>query len=56
MKQKRATKEACSHYWIIEPAAGRVSEGTCRFCGERRQFANSLAMDLLGHTVPSEIK
>jgi hypothetical protein len=33
----------CCHHWIIEPADGPVSLGTCRFCHESREFKNSIA-------------
>lgn len=32
--------EICSHYWLIEPALGQYSDGTCRECGERKVFTN----------------
>ena len=32
----------CCHHWIIEPADGPVSMGTCRFCHESRAFKNSV--------------
>ncbi len=37
-----ATQEqsACLHHWVVDPPAGRVSKGTCRSCGEERDFAN----------------
>ena len=31
----------CTHHWLIETAAGPVSKGMCRFCGEEREFSNS---------------
>ena len=31
----------CAHHWLIETAAGPVSKGVCRLCGEERQFTNS---------------
>jgi hypothetical protein len=31
----------CVHVWDILPAAGPTSQGTCRVCGETREFANS---------------
>jgi hypothetical protein len=36
-----AVKADCSHHWVIEPPNGAVSAGTCRMCGERREFRNS---------------
>ncbi len=32
--------ETCRHYWVIEPALGQYSEGTCRECGEQKTFTN----------------
>ena len=32
----------CRHYWIIQPASGPVSPGVCQFCGENREFKNSV--------------
>ena len=30
-----------SHWWEIESPNGATSIGICRYCGERRQFANT---------------
>ena len=30
----------CAHYWVIEPANGPVSRGTCQNCLEVRDFKN----------------
>ena len=37
-----ATQElsGCQHHWLIERPAGPVSKGTCRSCGEARDFLN----------------
>ncbi len=35
-------KEECSHYWIIEIASGPESRGVCRYCGEEREFLNTM--------------
>ena len=32
----------CSHHWMIQPAEGPVSMGTCRLCHEAREFQNSV--------------
>jgi len=32
----------CPHHWLIEEANGPTSVGVCRFCGERREFSNSV--------------
>jgi len=31
----------CKHHWIIETPSGPTSEGTCKNCGDERQFSNS---------------
>jgi hypothetical protein len=33
---------SCCHHWIIQPALGPVSEGTCQKCGEVKEFKNSI--------------
>ncbi len=37
-----ATQEGsgCQHHWVIDPPDGPVSKGTCRSCGEERDFPN----------------
>ncbi len=30
----------CQHHWIIPAPAGPVSVGTCRSCGDEREFQN----------------
>ena len=35
-------KLQCRHHWIIEPAEGPVSQGTCQICHEAREFQNSI--------------
>lgn len=32
--------EGCRHHWVIQPAAGPVSDGMCLLCGEVREFKN----------------
>ena len=32
----------CCHHWLIESPGGPTSAGTCRDCGEMREFKNSL--------------
>ena len=32
----------CMHHWAIERANGPISKGTCRVCGEEREFRNSI--------------
>jgi hypothetical protein len=31
----------CRHHWKIEAPNGATSRGTCKKCGEEREFANS---------------
>ena len=31
---------ACAHYWVIQPADGPFSTGSCRTCGETKDFKN----------------
>ena len=35
-----AAVEVCRHHWVIQPADGPVSNGSCQICGENRQFKN----------------
>jgi hypothetical protein len=35
-----AEAQACAHHWLIEPANGPQSLGTCRRCGRQREFFN----------------
>ena len=32
--------ETCTHYWIIDTPSGPISAGSCRKCGEQREFRN----------------
>jgi len=36
------TRTGCCHYWVIETGNGATSAGICVFCGETREFKNSL--------------
>ncbi len=33
----------CRHHWVIESPQGATSMGTCKVCGEVREFRNSAA-------------
>jgi hypothetical protein len=33
----------CQHYWTIDPAESRTSQGECLLCRERRTFPNYLS-------------
>ena len=35
-------EDQCRHYWIIEIANGPKSRGVCKYCGESRNFLNSI--------------
>ena len=35
-----AAVEVCRHHWVIQPADGPVSNGSCQIGGENRQFKN----------------
>ena len=41
--QDVAEQEAptCRHHWVIESPHGATSLGTCKVCGEEREFQNS---------------
>ncbi len=34
------TTTECRHHWVIQPADGPISNGSCRICGESREFKN----------------
>ena len=40
--REQVAKDQCRHYWIIEMANGPKSQGVCRYCGETRDFLNSM--------------
>jgi hypothetical protein len=29
-----------NHYWVIDPPNGPISIGTCKKCGEKKEFSN----------------
>ncbi len=31
----------CQHHWVIESPRGALSSGSCKVCGEQREFRNS---------------
>jgi hypothetical protein len=35
-------EEICAHHWLIESPNGPTSRGTCKVCGELREFKNSV--------------
>ncbi|OGN98394.1 MAG: hypothetical protein A2Y58_01145 [Chloroflexi bacterium RBG_13_51_52] len=38
---EKKDKQACHHFWEIEVANGPSSIGTCKYCGETREFFNA---------------
>jgi len=36
----RTKTKTCVHHWIIEPANGPECKGSCKYCGEERNFIN----------------
>jgi hypothetical protein len=36
-------QDGCHHYWIIEIANGPKSRGICKYCGETKDFFNSIS-------------
>ena len=47
----------CQHYWLIQAADGPVSVGSCRICGETREFNNYVETATWGDTrlMPSQV-
>lgn len=48
IRRAARTQRSCPHHWMIEPARGPVSRGTCRHCGTRRKFRNSVEASAWG--------
>ena len=40
LENTNAAVEVCRHHWVIQPADGPVSNGSCQICGENRKFKN----------------
>ena len=38
------TQNGCPHHWIIETPGGPTSIGTCKLCGAKQEFRNSLSI------------
>jgi hypothetical protein len=38
---EKPVKIECHHFWVIEVANGPSSFGTCKYCGETREFLNA---------------
>jgi hypothetical protein len=41
-KEEAADVNRCHHFWVIEVANGPMSRGECKYCGEIRDFHNSI--------------
>ncbi|MBT4511610.1 MAG: hypothetical protein GY845_14300 [Planctomycetes bacterium] len=37
------SQEQCVHHWIIDPPDGPISKGTCKLCGDEKDFPNDLS-------------
>ena len=35
------TEGGCVHHWVIDPPNGAVSQGSCKVCGDKKEFRNS---------------
>lgn len=42
VSEESTARKKCRHYWIINAAAGPVSQAVCQFCGAKREFGNYL--------------
>jgi hypothetical protein len=40
--ENETEEEQCHHFWVIEIANGPCSRGQCKYCGEVREFQNSI--------------
>jgi len=40
--EEQSEEKVCKHHWEIEPPTGPFSQGVCQFCGEVREFNNSI--------------
>lgn len=40
--RNHVAEDQCSHYWLIETANGPKSRGICQYCGESRDFLNTI--------------
>ena len=41
--QEKVEKQTpqCHHFWVIEVANGPSSRGSCKYCGEKKEFLNA---------------
>ncbi len=42
-EEREEKRRNCIHFWVINGAGSRTSEGTCKYCGERRHFSNIIS-------------
>jgi hypothetical protein len=42
IEPQEQTLSECKHHWLIESPNGPTSQGTCKLCGERAEFRNSM--------------
>ena len=40
--EENKDENQCNHFWMIEIANGPSSRGECKFCGETKEFFNSI--------------
>jgi hypothetical protein len=40
-QEKPAETPTCHHFWVIDVANGPHSFGTCKYCGEKKEFLNA---------------
>ena len=54
--KQKSKKKDCSHLWTIEPPNGTMSMGSCKICGETREFRNSFEYSSwYGSKSPSDV-
>lgn len=40
--QDSIAENQCHHYWVIEIASGPTSKGVCKYCGQSKDFLNTI--------------
>ncbi len=38
--EAQQSQSQCTHHWVIDPPNGPISYGTCKKCGETKEFVN----------------
>lgn len=41
VQDKAKKADTCHHFWVIDVANGPSSKGTCKYCGEKKEFLNA---------------